>query len=145
MQPKSLKLVIVTTVLIVSTSVLLGLALRRSLSESTNKNLADANMPSSVALELGPGMSPDWMSPRSFEPEGSLVDFSNIEFDGETIAGSTLTRRYMSALIAGEGCKSFVDYGDGIWVPIDESTDVKNDASTDNPFGESANPIRVID
>ncbi len=141
MQPKSLKLVIVTAVLIVSTSALLGLALRRSVSESANKNLADSNMPSSVALELGPGMSPDWMSPRSFEPEGSLVDFSNIEFDGETFAGPTLTRRFMSALIAGEGCKSFVDYGDGIWVPIDESTDVKNDASTDNPFGESANPF----
>ncbi len=78
------------------------------------------------------------MTPKSDNSTDDLIDMINTEFKDEWVAGQTsITRRYMSALIAGEGCKSYVDYGDGNWVPTNDDTSnpIKLDVGGD-PFGD---------
>ncbi|MDX1930519.1 MAG: hypothetical protein SFV81_28605 [Pirellulaceae bacterium] len=140
MKPKSLKLLTTATLLIVCSSLTLGLAfLGFIFNRSSEDATLGTNSSAAVEFELGLGMGPNLMTPQSFKSNDELIDMINAEFENRWIAGPTVTRRYMSALIAGEGCKSYVDYGDGKWVLVDHDTTNLNDPHVpDDPFGDGS-------
>lgn len=145
MQRKQLKLVIVGTSLIVFAALIVGLGIGGTFIGKSEEPFLEETSFDSVEMDLGPGMRPNLMTQQTFVSNDELNDIINAELENEWIAGTSMTRRYMTALIAGEGCKSYVDYGDGKWVPIDDETldsgsldDISgpfgNNGSVSNPF-----------
>ena len=140
MQTKYYRFLGATTVLVVCSTLIVGWVLRRPL-KPQNVSIDDKSIPNTdVLLQLGSGMGPNLMTPAN----GSGNRFADLSFDElvqsvseELVADGTTTRRYMSALIAGEGCKFYVDNGDGNWVLVDDSGADSHVAETgDDPFGE---------
>lgn len=137
MEPKSLKLLTTATVLIVCSSLTLGLALLGFLFDRSEEVALGTNLSDGVEFELGPGMGPNLMTPQSFSSNDELIEMINAKFENRWIAGPSITRRYMTALIAGEGCKFYVDYGDGKWVLVDDDATNLNDPRVpDDAFGD---------
>jgi hypothetical protein len=140
MHARTAKLLITATAMIVCPPLALGLLFSGSFFGRSTKTLIRTNYSDEVTFELGPGMGPNLMTPKSYQSTHGLIDMINAEFNDEWLAvGQTsMTRRYMSALINGEGCKSYVDYGDGKWVLIDDDTsDHSNLEIGGDPFGDA--------
>lgn len=145
MAPKSLMLSTAATVLIVCTLITLGLAFLVFLFDRSEEASLGTNLSDGVELNLGPGMGPNLMTPQSVNSNDELIEMVNAEIEDRWITGPSVTRRYMSALIAGEGCKSYVDYGDGKWVPIEDATHLNALIDPDSPFGDDgsgSNPFQ---
>ncbi len=143
MRPKTLKLLTQATATIACTSLAIGLLFRGFSFDRTDESLFGTSYSDSVKLEFGPGMGPNLLTPQGYKSNDELYDMISAEFEDKWI-GPAMTRRYMSALIAGEGCKSFVGYGDGEWIRIDDDAwELKelgvadrfgDDGSNSNPF-----------
>ncbi len=140
MKTKYSRILGVTTVLVVCSTLIVGWVLRRPL-KPQNASIDDKSIPNTdVLLQLDSGMGPNLMTPAN----NSGDHFAGLSFDelmqsvSEKInADGTATRRYMSVLIAGEGCKFYVDNGNGHWVLVDDSVADSHAAETvDDPFGE---------
>lgn len=138
MKPNSLKLLITATFLIVCSSLTLGFAFLGFIFIRSSEDASlGTNSSAGVEFELGPGMGPNLMTPQSFKSNDELIDMVNAEVENRWFSGSMVTRRYMSALIAGEGCKSYVDYGDGKWVFVDDdATNLNAPHVSEDPFSD---------
>ncbi len=140
METKYSRFLGVTTVLVVCSTLIVGWALRRPPTPQ-NASIDDKNIPNTdVLLQSGSGMGPNLMTSANNSGD-HFADLSLDElvqsFSEKLNADGTTTRRYMSVLIAGEGCKFYVDNGNGHWVLVDDTVaDSHEPEAADDPFGE---------
>lgn len=140
MQPRNVKQMFTAIALTLCTALALLLTFPGFVVPRSEEPLVETNSSDSVELELGPGLGPNLMTSHRFRSTDELIDMIGAELEEKWITGPSMTRRYLTVLIAGEGCKTYVDNGDGIWVPNDESTEIKIDAITGNLF-DGVNPF----
>lgn len=137
MHPNYYRVLGVTTVLVVCSTFIVGWVLRRPL-KPQNASIDDKSIHNTdVLLQLGSGMGPNLMTPANDHSAELSFDELAKSVSEELDADGTTTRRYMSALIAGEGCNFYVDNGDGHWVLVDDDVADSDPAGTDDdPFGK---------
>lgn len=145
MQHRAIKSLLVVTLFVCISTTLLWSALTGPAADQPREI-------SAPQLFLGPGLGPNLMTPKVITSSDNSSDISfdalieNVETELTDMSGTTATRRYMSALIAGEGCKLYVDYGDGIWVPWENNnSNTMQNADTADRFGDALSDTNPFD